>query len=179
MNKTGWTLFLDRDGVINEKIPDNYVKNFNDFIFCGGFLDVFSRIVLKFDYIFIVTNQQGIGKKLMSVKDLEVIHDKMLYSINNAGGRIDKIYFCPHLKDANCICRKPKPGMAYMAKKDFPGIDFCKSILVGDSIIDMEFGKNFGAKTILINNNANFDNADYKIINFYELEILIDSLIGL
>lgn len=174
----GWSLFLDRDGVINERIPDAYIKDFKEFKFKKDFLDVFPKIASSFKYVFIVTNQQGIGKGLMNVNDLEIVHNKMLDKLNGAWGKIDKIYFCPHLKEDNCRCRKPNPGLAYMAKNDFPDIDFKKSLMIGDSESDIGFGKNAGMKTVLVNNSIDKQTkADYSVNDFYEIENIIERLL--
>lgn len=145
-----WTLFLDRDGVINERLPGAYVQNPVEFVFCADARRAIARLAPIFSRILIVTNQQGIGKGLMSEGELAGVHQYMLRKIQFSGGRIDGIYFCPGLTSDNPICRKPNPGMAYEAKADFPAIDFTKSIIVGDSISDMEFGQGLGMKTVLV-----------------------------
>lgn len=135
-----WTLFLDRDGVINRRIVDDYVKSIDEFIFLDGVLDsfkIFSRIFRK---IIIVTNQRGIALGVMNINDLTLVHDYMINKVNSNGGRIDCIYYCPHDRNDNCGCRKPKPGMLIKAQNDYPDIDFSKSIMVGDSDSDMEMG---------------------------------------
>ena len=174
---TAWTLFLDRDGVINEQLPGAYVKDFKEFKFKKDFLDIFPKIAPLFSYIFIVTNQQGIGKGLMTTEELEIIHNKMVARLK-ASGKIDKIYFCPHLLSENCQCRKPSPGMAHMAKKDFPNVDFKKAILIGDNEGDIGFGKNAGMmKTFLINSDNKQTSADYSVADFYEIEKIIKRLL--
>jgi histidinol-phosphate phosphatase family protein len=145
-----WTLFLDRDGVINKKIDNGYVRTWKEFEFLPGAVEALKTLSSKFSKTIIVTNQQGVGKKLMSEEDLQNIHKSMVNEIEKAGGRIDKIYFAPHLKSENSEFRKPGIGMALQAQKDFPKIDFSKSIMAGDSIHDMEFGKRAGMKTIFI-----------------------------
>jgi histidinol-phosphate phosphatase family protein len=148
-----WTLFLDRDGVINKKIDNDYVKHWTDFEFIDGVQDAMKILNGKFGRIVIVTNQQGIGKGLYRTEDLDLIHQNMLYEINYLGGRIDKVYFSPYLASANHPTRKPGTGMALSAKKDFPEIDFTKSIMVGDSMSDMEFGRALEMKTVFIAEN--------------------------
>jgi len=143
-----WGLFLDRDGVINEHLP-GYRQTWASFHFLPGFLDQVAWVAKKFDPIVIVTNQQGIGKGLMTMTDLEAIHSRMLNEIQQHGGRIDKIYVCPHVESENCDCRKPKTGMGIMAKRDFPLIDFHRSLMIGDSENDMVFGRNLEMKTML------------------------------
>jgi len=143
------TLFLDRDGVINRHLPDDYVKNWEEFEFLPGVLDALVLLSDIFQHIVVVTNQRGVGKGLMTENDLNTIHETMLSVIQKNGGRIDKIYYCTDLENES-INRKPNSGMANQAKKDFPGIDFEKSIMVGDSTSDIEFGNRLGMKTILI-----------------------------
>lgn len=145
-----WTLFLDRDGVINVRLIDDYVKNLGEFEFLPGVLDAFTIFAEKFGRIIIVTNQQGVGKGLMTLQDVDKVHDFMVKEIEKQKGRVDKIYVCPQLKSDPDNFRKPSPRMAYMAQHDFPEIDFDKSLMIGDSNSDIEFGKNAGMYTILI-----------------------------
>ncbi|MBS1599904.1 MAG: HAD family hydrolase [Bacteroidetes bacterium] len=144
-----WTIFLDRDGVINFEKENDYVLNKNEFVFYPGAAEAIGIFSKLFMYIIIVTNQRGIGKGLMTEDDLVDIHSYMLASIREAGGRIDKIYHCSSLMD-NDPMRKPNPGMALSAKKDFPKIDFSKSIMVGNRVSDMEFGRNAGMHTVFL-----------------------------
>ncbi len=145
-----WTLFLDRDGVINKKIDNGYVRTWKEFEFLPGAIESLKTLSSKFGKIIVVTNQQGVGKKLMSEEDLQAIHKSMINEIEKEGGRIDKIYFAPHLKSENSEFRKPAIGMALQAQKDFPEIDFSKSIMAGDSLRDMKFGKKACMKTVFI-----------------------------
>lgn len=147
-----WTLFLDRDGVINTRLVDDYVKNINEFQFIPGVLEAFKIFAEKFGRIIIVSNQQGVGKGLMTMSDIEHVHDHMLQTIANQKGRVDKIYVSPQLKSDPDNFRKPSPRMAYMAQHDFPEIDLEKSIMVGDMNSDLEFGKNCGMYTVLVGN---------------------------
>jgi D-glycero-D-manno-heptose 1,7-bisphosphate phosphatase len=139
-----WTLFLDRDGVLNERIVDDYVRKWEDWVWNPGVLEAIAHLSKRFGRIFIVTNQRGIARGLYSEADLKAIHDQMIAEINQAGGRIDGIFYCPHDKDAGCDCRKPKPGMLKQAAKAHPAVDFKYSLLVGDSISDLEAAKNAG-----------------------------------
>lgn len=155
-----WTLFLDRDGVINVRLIDDYVKNINEFQFMPGVLDAFRIFAERFGKIIIVTNQQGVGKGLMTLETVDSIHDFMKKMIENQKGRVDAIYVCPQLKTAPDNFRKPNPKMAYMAKNDFPAIDFSKSIMIGDLNSDIEFGHNAGMHTILIGDEVTKSVAD-------------------
>lgn len=152
-----WTLFLDRDGVINKKLENDYVKHWIEFEFLEGTLDALKILNSIFGTIVVVTNQQGIGKGIYRTEDLELIHKNMLYEIDYLGGRIDKVYFSPYLNSQNHPTRKPGIGMALAAKNDFPQIDFTKSIIVGDSMSDMEFGRNTGMKTVFISEEKKQD----------------------
>lgn len=152
-----WTLFLDRDGVINKKLENDYVKHSTEFEFIDGSLNALRILNPLFANIVVVTNQQCIGKKIIYPEDLELIHKNMMYEVSYLKGRIDKIYYSPYLAAENHPTRKPGIGMALEAKKDFPAIDFEKSIIVGDSMSDMEFGRNAGMKTVYISDEAKTD----------------------
>jgi len=145
-----WTLFLDRDGVINKRLVDDYVKSWEEFEFLENVPETIAHCSHLFGTIVVVTNQQGIGKGLMSDADLRNIHENMTAEIKLHGGRIDKVYYCPKLKDQTPNCRKPLPFMGLQAQKDFPTIDFSKSVMVGDSISDMEFGEALGMHNVYI-----------------------------
>ena len=148
-----WTLFLDRDGVINVRIIDGYVTKIEEFEFLPDVIESFKIFKNKFKRIIVVTNQQGVGKGLMKNEDVEKVHEFMIQEVRTNGGNIDKVYFCPQLKSETDNYRKPSPKMAFFAKNDFPEIDFSKSIMIGDMNSDIEFGKNAGMKTIFIGNN--------------------------
>jgi len=157
-----WTLFLDRDGVINKKLDNDYVKHWVEFEFLDGVLTALKNLNTVFGTIVVVTNQQGIAKGIYRTEDLELIHKNMIYELNYNGGRIDKVYFSPYLNSENHPTRKPNTGMALLAKSDFPQIDFEKSIMVGDSITDMQFGKSLGMKTVFISEHeGNDDQIDF------------------
>jgi histidinol-phosphate phosphatase family protein len=143
------TLFLDRDGVINEEIRDGYVLSPDMFKFSEGVLSAMPLLAQRFDKIFVVTNQRCIGKGLLTVNGLQEIHSQMLEQIRLHGGRIDHIYFCPDL-DNTSLCRKPATGMAMQAKQDYPELDFSTAVMVGNTLSDMQFGKSLGMKTIFI-----------------------------
>lgn len=148
-----WTLFLDRDGVINVRIIDGYVTKIEEFEFLPDVIEAFKIFKNKFNRIIVVTNQQGVGKGLMTEDDVKKVHDFMINEVENHDGKIDKVYFCPQLKSVPDNYRKPSPKMAYMAKEDFPEIDLSKSIMIGDMNSDVEFGKNAGMMTVFIGDN--------------------------
>ena len=145
-----WSLFLDRDGVINKKLPDDYVKKWGEFEFLEGVPEAIGKCTEIFGKIFIATNQQGIGKGIMTERDLDMLHNQMIEEIMYAGGKINKIYYSPYRQNEKSVFRKPNIGMARKAKIDFPDIEFAKSLMVGDSESDMQFGKNAGMYTVYI-----------------------------
>ena len=148
-----WTLFLDRDGVINVRIIDGYVTKIEEFEFLPNVIESLKIFKDKFKHIIVVTNQQGVGKGIMKFEDVEEVHRFMVQKVADNDGKIDKVYFCPQLKSVPDNYRKPSPKMAYFAQNDFPDIDLSKSIMIGDMNSDVEFGRNAGMKTIFIGDN--------------------------
>jgi D-glycero-alpha-D-manno-heptose 1-phosphate guanylyltransferase len=148
LDKT-WTLFLDRDGVINKERLNHYVLHWEQFIFSEGVLQSFKTLSNKFGRILIVSNQRGVGKGLMSEQNLTEIHHEMQKEVEQAGGHIDKIYYCTDVNDKH-PSRKPNPGMAYQAVRDFPEIDLNKAIMVGNKPSDMRFGRAAGMFTVFL-----------------------------
>ncbi|GAB3009498.1 hypothetical protein GCM10027051_08160 [Niabella terrae] len=144
-----WTLFLDRDGVINEDNPGGYITDAEAFRFTTGFPSGFAQLSQKFKYIIIITNQRGVGRGIIQPQDLEAMHRKLLEGVQTSGGRIDHIYFCTAVED-KAFCRKPNPGMALAASMDFPDIDFSKAVMVGNNLSDMSFGRNAGMHTVFV-----------------------------
>jgi D-glycero-D-manno-heptose 1,7-bisphosphate phosphatase len=144
------TVFLDRDGVINRKVPDgSYVKCWEEFVFLPGVNDAL-RLIKRAGYrVIVVTNQRGIARRLMTERDLRRIHAHMLTDLAQAGVQIDALYYCPH-EVGQCRCRKPQTGLFWRAKRDFPDIDFDSSFVMGDSLSDMEAGARLGCRNILI-----------------------------
>lgn len=167
-----WTLFLDRDGVLNRKLENDYVKNLEEFEIFNYAEEALELLKEHFETIIVVTNQQGIGKKLMTEKDLDVIHTHLLEKLP----QIHKIYFCPDLYTTNSPRRKPAIGMAIDAKQDFCKISFKRSVIVGDSISDMQFGRNAGMKTCFINEKNTFERAKNKALIDFETRSLIEAV---
>ena len=144
-----WTLFLDRDGVINVETVGSYVTSWDEFQFCDGALQALRSLSEIFGNIVVVSNQRGVGRGIMTFDVLKDINTHMSQSVIDAGGRIDKIYCCTAVSDEDHN-RKPNVGMAMQAKQDFPEIDFKRSIIVGNSVTDMEFGKRLAMHTVFL-----------------------------
>lgn len=165
-----WTLFLDRDGVINRRIVDGYVTSWEEFEFLPGVLEAIRIFAERFKYIVIVTNQQGVGKGLMTMDQVDAVHDRMCTEIEAFGGRIDGILVCPQLASDPDNYRKPNPEMAYMAQEYYPEIDLDKCVMVGDGATDIEFGHNAGTRTVFIGGeNPDADDNFPSLIDFANL----------
>jgi D-glycero-D-manno-heptose 1,7-bisphosphate phosphatase len=144
-----WTLFLDRDGVLNVEKENSYIFHYGEFAFYEGVTEALRRCAAVFGHIVVVTNQRGVGRGLMTAEDLADIHEKMVAAIVLAGGRISRIYYADSLDDAHPL-RKPQPGMAHAAQRDLPGVDLARSVMVGNNLSDMEFGRNAGMYTAFL-----------------------------
>jgi histidinol-phosphate phosphatase family protein len=160
---SSWTLFLDRDGVINVRFPGDYVKQVDEFEFLPGAIEAIAKFSKVFGKIIVVTNQQGIARGFYSHEDLGAIHAHMQAEIKKAGGKIDRVYYAHQAASENSPMRKPGTGMALQAQKDHPEIDFEKSVMMGDTQSDMEFGKALGMKTIFVGNEPLAIEVDGKV----------------
>ena len=140
----------NRDGVLNVQIKGDYVRSWSQWKWQPGMPQRLSDWARRYKRIFLVTNQQGVGKGLMSEADLEDIHRHMLADIEAAGGRIDRIYVCTDLENTGSQNRKPGIGMALQAQRDFPEVDFHRSMMIGDSISDMLFARNAQMRALFI-----------------------------
>jgi D-glycero-D-manno-heptose 1,7-bisphosphate phosphatase len=147
MNKTG-AIFLDRDGVINQNSND-HVKSWDEFHFIPGALQSIRELTGTGLPIFVVTNQAAVNRRLMTVDTLNDIHDRMQAAIIQTGGKIIKVYHCPHDADEQCGCRKPASGMLLQAAAEFT-IDLSKSFMVGDAWTDIAAAVGVGACAILL-----------------------------
>ena len=144
MNKA---VFLDRDGVINQKPQEGeYITSWDDFHILPGVADGIALLNRAGYKVVIVTNQRCVAKDQLSVMDLEEIHERMLQALSRAGAKLDGIYYCPHDYKPPCNCRKPAPGMLLAAARKH-SIDLGSSWMIGDSEIDMQAGVNAGCKT--------------------------------
>jgi histidinol-phosphate phosphatase family protein len=161
-----WTLFLDRDGVINKKLPGDYVRNISEFEFLHGVKEAIVSLNKIFGLVIVITNQQGVGKGIMTNEDVKMVHEFMCSEIAKAGGNIHAVFFCPDLDGSGSNDRKPETGMALKAKDMFPEIDFNKTIMVGDSLTDMEFGKKLNMTTVFIQKEKNTQLGNNPLIDY-------------
>lgn len=148
-----WTLFLDRDGVINKQAaPHDYIKTVAEFEFLPDALAALPKLAGIFGKIIIITNQRGIARKLMTESNLQEIHQHMKNEIERHGGRLDGIYHCPHDYADECQCRKPGSALYHKAKENFLDINFSKSIKVGNSQADILSARPLGMATVYLGN---------------------------
>ena len=142
-------VFLDRDGTINRDSP-GYIKSREEFEYLPGSLEAIAALTANGFTSFVITNQSAIPRKLISPEELGHIHAQLLQSVRSSGGEIKDIFYCPHMPEDECNCRKPEPGMILQAQRKH-SIDLADAVMVGDSYRDIECGINAGCgKTILV-----------------------------
>lgn len=143
-------IFLDRDGVINRKLPEGqYITRWDQVKFFPDSAKAVRRIRDAGFLAVLVTNQRAIAKGFLSELDLQFLHERMWRELFQGEEGFDAVYYCPHEKHPPCQCRKPRPGMLLRAAQDH-GIDLANSWMIGDSEADVEAGKAAGCKTIRI-----------------------------
>jgi D-glycero-D-manno-heptose 1,7-bisphosphate phosphatase len=144
------TVFLDRDGVINRKMPEGqYVTDWHHFELLPGVPHAIAQLNQRGLRVLVVTNQRGIALGLYTAADVDAIHAQMQRILSVSGAHVDGFYLCPHDK-GQCNCRKPLPGLFEQARQQFPKIEAATSVVIGDSLSDIEFGRNLGMHTIFI-----------------------------
>ena len=144
------TVFLDRDGVLNQPAPEgDYIKSPDELEILDGAIEAVRLLNERGMLVLVVTNQRGIALGRMSALDMERVHAELRSRLGAGGARLDGIYNCPHDKDS-CDCRKPDTGLFVSAQRDHPEIDFARSAVIGDSISDMTAAKRIGARGIFL-----------------------------
>ena len=151
-------VFLDRDGVINRDSPD-YIKSWSEFEFLPGSLEAIKLLTLNGFATIIITNQSVINRKMVSGKELDYMHTMMKEAVTSTGGQIKDIFYCPHVPEDRCNCRKPNPGLIFMAKQKYR-IDIATSVMVGDSAKDIECARNAGCGYAVLVKTGNGDEAE-------------------
>jgi D-glycero-D-manno-heptose 1,7-bisphosphate phosphatase len=150
------TVFLDRDGVINEKMPEGkYVSSEDDFRILPGVPEAIAKLNLAGIRVLVVSNQRGVALGALTSEFVKKIHAMLQEQILEHGAHVDAFYFCPHDKQS-CSCRKPLPGLFHLAVKDFPEITPAGSVMIGDSLSDVEFGRRVGMRTIWIQGSSDY-----------------------
>jgi D-glycero-D-manno-heptose 1,7-bisphosphate phosphatase len=144
------TIFLDRDGVVNDKMPEgSFVTTWGDFRILPGVPEAIARMNRSGTRVIVVSNQRGIALGKYSSDDVEVIHANLQKLLQAQNAHVDAFYFCPHDRQ-QCNCRKPLTGMFEQAQHDFPDISAAESAMIGDSLSDVEFGRRLGMLTVFV-----------------------------
>jgi len=144
------TVFLDRDGVLNQKLPEGrYVASPSEFLPLPGVHQAIARLNRAGLRVIVVSNQRGIALGLYTASGVEAIHASFQSELAAHGAHVDAFFFCPHDKN-ECTCRKPLPGLFYQARARFPDIVGKSSVMIGDSWSDIEFGRRLGLLTVFI-----------------------------
>ena len=154
-------VFLDRDGIINEKIPGGYVTDWAHFRFLPGIFEAIADLATLGLPIIVVSNQAAVEKRLLGWSVLDQITRQFVCTLHQRGARIDAVYYCPHTPEMNCHCRKPKPGLLEEAAQDW-SLDLNSSVLVGDSPTDVQAAFAVGCKAILFAQNEVGQSVDPK-----------------
>jgi D-glycero-D-manno-heptose 1,7-bisphosphate phosphatase len=141
-------VILDRDGVINLD-SERYVKSPEEWKPIAGSLEAIARFTQAGFRVVVATNQSGVGRGLFNMATLNATHDKMHKAVNQLGGRIDAVFFCPHAQDAGCACRKPQPGMLLEIAGRF-NVALAGVPAIGDSLRDLQAASAAGARPILV-----------------------------
>lgn len=144
----GPAIFIDRDGVINCRRPGDYVLDWSQFIFMSGIRAALKRLASLELPMIVISNQAGVGKGLLDTAGLEEITARMHKALLADGTRLAAAYYCTHLSEEHCSCRKPKPELLRRAAENFH-IDLSRSIFIGDSDTDMKAGMAAGCKPVL------------------------------
>lgn len=144
-------IFLDREGVINKERKD-YVKSVEEFQIIDNIPKVIKILKEKGFVVIVITNQSAINRGLVTIETLNEIHNHLQKILKDNNTSIDDFYFCPHIPDENCQCRKPNPGMLIKAVQDHD-IDMNQSFMIGNSLTDVQAAQKAGCKGILLNQN--------------------------
>ena len=144
------TVFLDRDGVINEKLPEgSYVTRWAEFQLLPGVAEAIARLNQAGQRVVVVSNQRGISLGLYTAAAVLDLHSALQELLARSGAHVDGFYFCPHDR-GECNCRKPLPGLFEQAVAEFPDITAQTSAMIGDSKVDVEFGRRLGMKVVFV-----------------------------
>ena len=149
-------VFLDRDGTINRDSPD-YIKSRSEFEFIPGAVGAIGDLTAGGFTCIVITNQSALARGLISIAELDAIHAMMCDAIAAGGGKIAEVFFCPHLPQAGCRCRKPAPGLLFQAQQEY-NIDLTDAVIVGDAAKDIECGRLAGCgRTVLVKSGKDAD----------------------
>ncbi len=149
-------VFLDRDGTINRDSSD-YVKSREEFEFLPGSLEAIKKLTVNGFVNIVITNQSAVPRNLISLNELESVHNMLTKTVALNGGEIKDIFYCPHMPEDGCDCRKPEPGLIYQAREKY-AIDLTAAVMVGDSAKDIECARRAGCgRAVLVKSGQDDD----------------------
>ncbi len=169
--QTNRLILLDRDGTINHE--RNYLSSPSQIELIPNAAEgirLFNELGLP---VVVISNQSGIGRGYFDLATLERINERLVDLLAQGGARVDAIYFCPHLPEDNCECRKPRTGLARSAASDFKA-DLGSSFVIGDKPCDIELGEAVGAKTVLVRTGYG---AEYERLDGLKPNLIADNLL--
>lgn len=172
-------IILDRDGVINQDSPE-FIKSPDEFMFLPGSIDAIVRLTQAGHRIGVASNQSGIARGYLTEEALQTIHHKMISTLQQHGGILDDIVYCPHAPEADCMCRKPKPGML-IGLADKYDVSHQNIIFIGDRISDLRAAEAMGAQAFLVRSTATEPEVDvcYPLIrSFDSLFAFVEQFLG-
>jgi D-glycero-D-manno-heptose 1,7-bisphosphate phosphatase len=165
-------VFLDRDGVINQNRP-NHVLSWADVEFLPGAFAALRRLAASAFAVVVVTNQSAVGRGLLALEEMQAINDGVAAAVAAEGGRLDRIYACPHRPEDGCDCRKPQPGMLLQAAAEL-GLDLAASYFVGDAVSDVEAGLAANCQPILVRSGRGEAQLPSLRANGYQVPVVAD-----
>ena len=141
-------VILGRDGVLNE-FREGHVTAPDEWVPVEGALEAVARLHQANYHVVVATNQSGIGRGMIDMAAVNAVHARMHQAVQEQGGRIDAVFFCPHVPEDDCDCRKPKPGLLLEIGRRY-GVDLSAVPVVGDTLRDLQAGEAAGCEPHLV-----------------------------
>ena len=166
-------VFLDRDGTINQDSAE-YIKSRSEFKFIDGSIEAIRLLTTNGFTSIVISNQSALARKLISFEELDAIHTMMCRAVASGGGKITDVFYCPHMPDEGCECRKPAPGLIEQAQQKY-NIELIDSIMVGDNVMDIACGQRAGCDSTVLVKSGKDPHVEKKLM---ERSITADFLAG-
>lgn len=171
-------IFLDRDGVINQRRPGDYVLDWSQFVFVPGIREALNQLATLALPLIVVSNQAAVGKGLLDLDGLREITIRMQQVLLGDGTILSAAYYCPHRPDEECGCRKPSPGLLLAAARDLK-VDLARSIFIGDSATDAEAARAAGVRPLLFAaSRSSFESSASELVVAQTAQELFDRVIA-
>ena len=180
LDSSSRVIFLDRDGVINQERAGAYIRTPEEWVPIPGSLEAIARLCAAGHEIIILTNQSGLGRGLLTLDDLEAIHTKLVQTVEDHGGHIAGIYFCPHTPTEDCSCRKPKDGLIRLAESEL-GCRAKNAPFIGDQLTDVKAARSAECRPFLVRTGRGKDIFDEELSDVEihsDLSSAADAILG-